>query len=70
MNFPVEHGIHGMNTLAICLNASGLAGEWHFGSGSRFDQSPVRIDFDDPADAVSAWRHYCDSEVGGPAMAG
>lgn len=61
MTFPVSPGIDGMNKLALFLNASHPSGDWHFGRGTRFDQSMVTIDFDEPADLAPAWRSYCDS---------
>jgi len=59
--FPVTHGLAGMNKLAMFLNASNLAGGWHFSLGSRFDQAMVGVDFDDPADSTPTWRRYCDA---------
>lgn len=61
ITFPVQCGIHGMNALALFLNQSDLAGLWHFGLGTRFDQTSVAIDFDDPADAAPSWQRYCDT---------
>jgi|GEM_PF-2149523 hypothetical protein len=58
--FPVDDGIHGMNRLALCLNAAGLAGQWHFAAGTRFDQSSVDIGFDNAEDAELAWRGHKD----------
>jgi len=60
MAFPVAGGIEGMNKLALFLNASTLGGGWHFGPGSRFDQTLVDINFDDPADLAPTWKRYCD----------
>jgi hypothetical protein len=59
MGFPVFCGIEGMNKLALFLNTSHPHGDWHFGRGTRFDQSMVNIDFDNPADLAPAWRSYC-----------
>jgi len=57
--FFVREGIHGMNRLAQALNAAGLAGGWHFASGTRFDQTAVEVCFDVPEDskleAVVRW---------------
>lgn len=50
MAFPVAPGIEGMNSLALFLNASHPAGNWHFAKGTRFDQTLVSINFDDIAD--------------------
>jgi hypothetical protein len=63
MTFPVTGGIQGMNTLAVFLNALHLSGEWHFGRGTRFDDTDVTIDFDDPADRASAWQSYRDTRT-------
>lgn len=65
MAFPVERGLQGMNGLARFLNAAGLLGLWHFAAGTRFDQTTVDIDFDDPSDAAPSWRRYCDSRKSG-----
>lgn len=54
--FPIEEGIHGMNRLALRLNAAGLGGQWHFAIGTRYDQTSVDIWFDNPADAELAGR--------------
>ena len=59
MAFPVACGMEGINKLAQFLNASPLAGNWHFGLGSRFDQALMTVDFDDPADLAPTWRRYC-----------
>lgn len=45
-----------MNRLALGLNAAGLAGQWHFAAGTRFDQSSVDIGFDTVEDTELAWR--------------
>jgi hypothetical protein len=58
MTFAVARGMEGMNRLAIFLNASPLRGAWHFASGTRFDQTAVNIDFDDPADLAPTLRRY------------
>ena len=58
--FPVTCGMEGINKLALFLNASPLAGNWHFGLGSRFDQDELTVDFDDPADVAPTWARYCD----------
>jgi len=63
MTFPVSPGIEGMNGLAVFLNALHPSGDWHFGRGTRFDQSMVNIDFDEPADLAPAWRSYCSSRT-------
>jgi len=63
MTFPVARGMEGINKLAQFLNASPLAGGWHFGLGSRFDQSAMTIDFDDPADGAPTWRRYRDDQA-------
>ncbi len=52
--FPVSPGIDGMNKLALFLNGLHPVGNWHFGRGTRFDQSEVSINFDQPADMASA----------------
>lgn len=52
--FPIEEGIHGMNRLALRLNAAELAGQWHFAAGTRCDQHSVDIWFDNSADAELA----------------
>ena len=62
MAFPVKFGIGGMNRLAIFLNASHLEGGWHFAPGSRFDQTTVQIDFDNPAELAPTWSRYCDAQ--------
>jgi hypothetical protein len=59
MTFPVTGGIQGMNALALFLNALHLSGGWHFGRGTRFDETAVTIDFDNPSDLAPAWRRYC-----------
>lgn len=64
--FAVDHEIHGMNTLAEFLNASNLAGGWHFAAGTRFDQTQVTINFDDPADAAPSLQRYRASRFIGP----
>lgn len=61
MAFPVNRGIEGMNKLAVFLNAAPLTGEWHFARGSRFDQTMVTIDFDEPAELAPTWRRYCEA---------
>jgi hypothetical protein len=63
MTFPVSRGIEGMNRLALFLNAAHPSGDWHFSRGTRFDQSAVSIDFDDPADLAPAWRSYCSTRI-------
>ncbi len=63
--FPVASGLEGMNKLAMLLNSSGLAGAWHFGRGSRFDQTLVNIDFDNATDPPMAWRHFVDAQPRG-----
>ncbi|KIL99590.1 hypothetical protein CCC_04106 [Paramagnetospirillum magnetotacticum MS-1] len=65
MEFPVSRGIEGMNKLALFLNASHSQGNWHFRRGTRFDQTAVSIDFDDPADLAPAWRSYCNARSEG-----
>lgn len=50
LTFPVEDGIHGMDRLARRLNEAGLAGDWHFAAGTRFDQGLVEVRFDAPED--------------------
>ena len=50
MTFPVVQGLAGTNKLALFLHAPDLLGGWHFGSGTRFDQTAVTIDFDDSTD--------------------
>ncbi len=59
MAFPVSRGLEGMNKLAQFLNALHLPGGWHFGLGSRFDQTAVTIDFGNPADLAPTWQLYC-----------
>jgi len=59
--FPVTGGMEGINRLAVFLNAAPMAGGWHFGLGSRFDQSEMAIDFDDAADMGPTRRRYQDS---------
>jgi hypothetical protein len=61
MAFPVIRGLQGMNQLAQFLNAQPLEGGWHFGTGSRFDQLLVNIDFDQPGELAPTWRRYCDA---------
>ena len=61
MAFPVKYGIGGMNRLAIFLNDSHLEGGWHFAPGSRFDQTTVQIDFDNPAELAPTWARYRDN---------
>ncbi len=52
--FPVSPGIDGMNKLAQFLNGLHPVGNWHFSRGTRFDQSEVNINFDQPVDMESA----------------
>ncbi len=59
--FPVAGGLSGMNKLAQFLNAAPLTGGWHFGAGTRFDRTPVTIDFDNPADLAPTRERYCDA---------
>lgn len=58
--FLVDEGIHGINRLAVCLNAAGLARQWHFAAGTRFDQKSVDIWFDNAEDADLAWQGHRD----------
>jgi hypothetical protein len=60
--FPVVRGLAGMNKLAQFLNAAPLTGGWHFGPGTRFDQTAVTINFDNPDDLAPAWKRYCDAQ--------
>ncbi len=64
IDFPIKLGVTGMNKLAEFLNASNLLGQWHFGAGTRFDQTSASIDFDRVEDMESAWRRYCDGSSG------
>ncbi|OAN52410.1 hypothetical protein A6A04_00560 [Paramagnetospirillum marisnigri] len=66
LTFPISRGIEGMNHLAKFLNDASLVGDWHFTKGSRFDQSQVSIDFDNPADLAPAWRNYRASALARP----
>lgn len=56
--FPVPNRMEDINKLAMLLNDAGLSGDWHFVNGSRFDQERIDVEFNSPADGVSASLRY------------
>ncbi|CCG42398.1 hypothetical protein [Magnetospirillum molischianum] len=68
IDFAVCDGMNGIDRLAKFLNATPRGGDWHFATGTRFDQKRMSIVFDDPADSEPALRRYHDAGLDRPPL--